>query len=111
YRGPPTVPAMHARLRYPLSRPLDLEAIRVILNPTPAVDALMLIPAHRSIHAVAFGPALDKSQFCQALMVCARDGDLADGFELAESRQARLPFGAGACLTAKGQLAVGPAAF
>lgn len=109
YRAPPMLAAAHARLRYP-GRPQEASTLRLILNPLPGVDGLYLVPCATSVFALAFGPALEPADLCQAVMGAARDGFLEEGFEIAELHGTRVPCGAGRGLTARGQIVVGPAA-
>lgn len=109
YRGPPTLPAVQARLRYP-GRPQEASTLRLLLNPLPGVDGLYLLPCATSIFALAYGPALEPADFCQTVMGAARDGFLEEGFELSELSGTRVPCGVGRRITGRGQLAVGPAA-
>ncbi|MBI3182896.1 MAG: response regulator [Myxococcales bacterium] len=109
FRGPPTVPAAHARLRYPFAHPIGQNLLRLMLAPVAGVEALYLIPCGRSVHAVGFGPAITPVELCQALMAASRDGVLRDGFELAGMRMGRVPSGAGRRITSAGMLAVGAA--
>jgi CheY-like chemotaxis protein len=110
FRGAPTVPAAHARLRFRTLAPLGAPAIRLILSPQPGVDGLYLVPCGITVYALAFGPGAGTAELCQAVMAAARDGHLADGFEIAAAGATALPSGAGARLTAPGQVAVGPVA-
>ncbi len=108
FDGAPALAAVHARLRYAL--PARDSAVRLVLGPAPKVDALLLLPCGRSMHAVAYGARLSQTDFCQALMVACRDGQLRDGFELSGLRVAKVPFGAARRLSGARRLAVGPAA-
>lgn len=111
YTPAPTLPAAHARLRFASFRPVGPQTARVILAPLPGVDALYLIPCASSFYALAVGPTAAPADLCQAVMAAARDGLLAEGFEVAHLSTTRVPCGAGKRLTAPGRLAVGPAAF
>lgn len=109
YRGPPTLPAVQARLHHP-ERPQEAATLRLLLNPLPGVDGLYLVPCANSIFALAYGPTVEPADFCQAVMGAARDGFLEEGFELSELRSTQVPCGIGRRVTARGQVAVGAAA-
>jgi len=109
YRGPPTLPAVQARLRY-AGRPQEASTLRLLLNPLPGVDGLFLLPCATSVFALAYGPSVEPADFCQAVMGAARDGFLDEGFEMAELEGTRAPCGVGRAITGRGQLAVGAAA-
>lgn len=110
FEGAPTLPAVHARLRYGGLRHRELPLGRLLLEPLPGVDGLYLVPCPQSVYVLAFGRAVEPADLCQALMVAARDGHLPDGFELHELSQTRIPCGAGGRLVAEGQVAVGAGA-
>lgn len=110
FEGAPSVPAIHARLRYSGLRHRELPLARLILEPLPGADGLYLIPCPQSIYALAFGRAVEPADLCQALMIAARDGHLPEGFELNELSQTRIASGAGAELSAEGLVAVGASA-
>jgi len=111
YQPPPSMPAVHARLRYTPCRSLGPQLLRLLLAPLPGVDALYLIPCATSIYALAFGPHCTPADFCQAVMAAARDGHVGEGFELTQLSTTRVPCGAGRRLSDLGRLAVGHAAF
>jgi CheY-like chemotaxis protein len=110
FEGPPTLPAAHARLRFGLGGQALWPTAKLLLHPLPGVDGLWLIPCRTSVYALAFGPKATCADLCQALMMAARDGHLAEGFELGALQATAVPAGAGASLCAPGLLAVGPAA-
>ncbi|MGA9523757.1 MAG: response regulator [Myxococcaceae bacterium] len=108
--APPTVSAAHARLRYGGLQDGIWPTAKLILNPLPGVDGVYLIPCRSSVYALAFGDAAAPADLCQALMMAARDGHLAEGFEIAWLSATRVPAGAARRLCAPGLVAVGPAA-
>lgn len=110
YSGAPTMPAAEARIRHNTRCRLGDSFARLILNPLRGVDALVLLPCLRSSYALAYGPAAEPADLCQALMMASRDGHLSESFELAEVRLTRVPYGVGKRLVAPGQLTVGSAA-
>jgi CheY-like chemotaxis protein len=110
FRGPPTLPAAQARLRYGLTHDLAWPALKLILNPVPGVDGVYLIPCRGSIYALAFGAEANPAELCQILMMAARDGHLEEGFEIAHLSSTRVPAGCGTRLCAPGLIAVGAAA-
>ncbi|MBF5040847.1 response regulator [Aggregicoccus sp. 17bor-14] len=112
FRGAPTMPAVQARLRWDaLRRNVGRSLVaRLWIAPLPGVEGLFLLPAAGSVYALAYGPAVQPADLCQALMMAARDGLVDEGFELAALETTRLPYGPGHTLVAPGQLAVGAAA-
>lgn len=110
FRGAPTLPAAHARIRHGVVRTFGPQVARLIVAPLPGVDGLMLVPGQGSTYAIAYGPQVDAADLCQAVMAAARDGLVPEGFELSELELTRVPFGPGGRLTAEGKIAVGAAA-
>jgi CheY-like chemotaxis protein len=106
----PTMPAVQARLKYPGLRHREIPLARLLLNPLPGVDGLYVIPCAQSVYVIAFGPTIEPADLCQALMMAARDGYVAEGFELSDLTTTRVPCGIGKKLVGSGRLAVGPAA-
>ena len=106
----PTLLASHARLRSPAFANEGWPVAKLILAPMPGVDGLYLIPCRSTLYALAFGPSATPADLCQALMMMARDGHLADGFEIVHLAATRVPAGVGRNLSAAGLIAVGPAA-
>lgn len=106
----PTLSAVQARLRVNPSRPGLGPLVRLWLDPLPSVEGLLLVPAARSLYALAFGASVAPADLCQVLMMAARDGLLEEGFEVAELEPTRVPYGAGRRLVGTGQLVVGAAA-
>lgn len=111
YAGPPTVPAAHARLGLLVQRRLGPQRAKLVVAPLPGVDLLWLIPCGSTVYALAVGPTAQPADLCQAAMAAARDGHLAESFEVEALSTLRVPMGAGTRLTARGQVAVGNAAF
>ncbi len=107
----PTMPAVQARLKYPGLRHREIPLGRLLLSPLPGVDGLYVIPCAHSVYVLAWGPQCQPADLCQALMAAARDGHLAEGFELSDLMTTRVPCGVGRTLVGQGRLAVGGAAF
>ncbi len=108
--GPTTLPAAHARLRYGSLGDGMWPTAKLILNPLPGVDGVYLVPCRGSVYALAYGSGASPADLCQALMMAARDGHLAEGFEIAFLSATRVPAGVAPRLCAPGFVAVGPAA-
>jgi CheY-like chemotaxis protein len=111
FRACPSLPAAHARLRYPRSQRAVPGLATFILAPSPGVDAVWLLPCAYSIYALAFGPEAGPADLCECLMGAARDGHLATGFQISHLSLTAVPCGSGGQLVSRGQLAAGAAAF
>lgn len=110
FQGAPTVSAVQARLRYGSMIQPPWQVAKLLVAPLPRVDALYLIPCRHSIYALALGEKVQPADLCQALMIAARDGHLAEGFEISHLSSTQVAAGTGKRLCAPGQLAVGTAA-
>lgn len=111
YRSPAMVPAAEARLAIEELPSVGGEVLRVLIAPAEGIDVLYLIPGFASVYACAIGPGATPAELCQALMTSARDGHLAEGFELQSIRAFAVPAGAGHRLVTAGCTVAGSAAF
>jgi CheY-like chemotaxis protein len=107
--GAPAIPAVQARLRFDSPRLSDSLA-RLLLSPMAKIDGLYLIPCAHSVYALGYGAEIEPADLCQALMAAARDGLLAEGFEICELEPTFVPAGVGRRLCGPSEVAVGPGA-
>lgn len=109
YRSPGLMLGSHARLSRGLLGRADAETMYVCFSPTPAVDALVVLPCSRGAWAMAVGEDATPQDLAEALMLLARDGLLTGGFEIEAVERTVLHAGGAPRLACGPMLALGGA--